>query len=242
MSLTDEGTVYVFDDVRGEVARFGVGSETVDTVPPSVVRHTWWMSVPQDLRSAFSDYVDSREDLQDMGPLVLPTNFEVRSIAGVLLDPNHATTAIETWFSEQDEVEVFINQLTALMSKLVTLQIPMTANALVDRVVLTIEFPDGSSMDFTMETSMNTRNSKLGVELVPSGNARTADGRAAPNHAISYRGRTFFDHDGSLLEWIALARDAGIPIVRAGGSGSGTIMRCVVQDNHVICRVIHKPR
>lgn len=231
---TNQGTVYVFDRERGTVRKYLVITEVLDLQP----RTTWTEAVEQraekHLKRAFGDMIEARRSILDDGVIVLPPDFEVSSIAGVMLDPAYATTALESYLTQLNTLRQVQHMVNTLLGSIFKLNIGLVSfKDLFKAVVFVVEFPDGSSMDFELSISINAQDDAGRIELEPHGNAYTADGRAAPTTGSSFRGRTFHDHNGSLEEWILLARSLGL-VVRGS---SGTSMTCRVEGNVIVCRV-----
>ncbi len=235
---TTNGIVYVFNGHSGRVDKYRVFSEMLDLYPPTSWTSAARLTTESQLKRAYADYLDAVAGLGFDGVVVLPGDFPVRSVAGALMDPDFASTAIENYLmtlTEQQQLEL---TLAALASKVLDLNLPIVdLRSIIKAVTLRVEFPDGSSQDYTVDYSMNQGELRSRTELTPHGNAMAADGLPAPTSALGFRNRRFHDNGGSLIEWIALAWSFG---VRIGGS-SGTTMECVV-DGHTIYCVVSAPK
>ncbi|MEM1410812.1 MAG: hypothetical protein AAGH19_00535 [Pseudomonadota bacterium] len=232
-----QGTVYVFDERRHSVTTYRVFTEVIDVRP-----YTSWTSAvkirtDRKLETRYRHYLKSVAGLRDAGmggTIVLPPDFPVRSVAGVLVDPAYATTFLENHLLSLPEHDQAALTLTSLMFRATKLKLPMVdLQDIIASVTLNFEFPDGSSMDFSIEFTVNQLTGRARTELTPEGNAMAEDGRPAPTSALGFRNREFRDNNGSLAEWIALARLFDISI----SDNSGTKMTCWVKGNEIFCTV-----
>ena len=231
---TQQGKVTVFDATGRSVSRYNVFTEMLD------VRTTWTsvnrISVDRTLKDRWTSYLESVRGVQHPGIVNLPDEFPMQSVAGALLDPDFTTTALENHLLSVSAFAQLNRNLSSFVSK--ALQLDLGAVDLADIVIaVTIEvvFPDGSTMDYTVAFSINQGTGQARLELEPFGNAMAADGLPAPTSALGFRNRTFQDHNGSLGEWLALARSHGLVVHQ--GSSNGTFMECTVEGSKIVCRV-----
>lgn len=239
-SLVDNGTVYVFNYANSRVDKYRVFTEMVDTDPWTAWKQAVSVEVEPELAQAFAAWVAGLAAFDEVDAhIVLPGDFPIRSVAGALLDPGQATTAIESYLRELEMVEQVTLSLSAMLTHALRNAIPhVDFEKLVEVMRLTIEFPDGSTMDFEVSFSIDVMSENGQMELDSIGNARMEDGRAAPTTAYGFNGMTIRDRNGSLGEWILLARSLGLVV---SGSSNGTHMRCEIADNVIHCTVIKKP-
>ncbi len=238
-----EGIVHVFDQKGATVSSYSLYTEILDIRPWT--RWTTASLIPTDptLKKSYRQFARAQSELEEMGTIYLPGDFEFGTVAGAILDPRGSTTAIEDYLSELNRLAA-LNQATMnLVSRITQLDLGVIdLGDIVKDLVIKVEFPDGSEMSYILEFSLNPGNNDLRIELVPFGNARGPDGKALPTHGNSLRGRTFTDHNGSMIDWINYVRSLGIPVVSGGGSGDETIMECKVSGSNIVCTVRRQNR
>jgi len=233
-SATDRGTVHVFDDARAHVQKFRVRTEFIDEIPRTSWTEATAVRTDGQLRSAWRNFIDARDDLMSADPVILPPDFEIRSVAGAIVGGDGATTAIEQYLRSLSQAAQLADMAQALFSRLLNLRVPVIdMQGLIGTTVMTVEFPDGSQGDYRIEMSLNVQTGRSRIELEPHGNALDSQGRAVPTSALGFRNRTYRDNGGSLFEWISLARLYGINV----GGGQGTVMVCYVSGKTIYCRV-----
>ena len=241
-----QGFVYVFNAGDRKVNKYRTETEILDapsgfrTIQPYTTFTTALkVETEPSLKSDWVQYLDALDNLGNLGAsgaIPLPADFPVRSVAGVLVDPAFATTAIEDYLLTLSEQHQLALTLNTLVSKALDLKLPVVdLRTIIKETTLTFEFPDGSTMDFSVHFSADQNTLVARTELTPVGNARMADGSPAPTSAINFRGRVINDHGGSLIEWIALARTFNIGI-----SGQGTKMECYVDGSRIHCIVTRR--
>lgn len=238
-----QGFVYVFNAEDRKVNKYRTETEVLDThsgfrriQPYTTFTTAWKVETEGALKNDWVQYLDALDNLGNLGAsgaIPLPPDFPVRSVAGVLVDPAFATTAIEDYLLTLSEQNQLALNLNTLVSKALDLKLPIVdLRTIIKETTLTFEFPDGSTMDFSVHFSADQNTLVARTELTPLGNARMADGSPVPTSALNFRGRVFTDNGGSLIEWIALARTYNI-----GTSGRGTKMECYVDGSHIRCVV-----
>lgn len=236
-STTESGIVYVFNDRYRTVNKYQVFSETLGTWPGTSWTTAVKVATEWRLKRDWRSWLEAVEALTEPGTIPLPVDFPVRSVAGVILDPAHATTSIEDFLMNLSGHEQAILSLNTLVGRLTRLKLPIVdLRDIVRTITLRFEFPDGSTMDFSVEFSLNQISLRARTELTPEGNARLADGSAAPSSAIAFRNLEFEDNGGSLIEWIELARSYDVTI-RNNGSGLPTTMQCWIESSDIHCIV-----
>jgi hypothetical protein len=235
-SATQQGKVTVFDTTGRSVSRYSVFTEVLDMRP----RTTWTsvnrISVDRTLKNLWSNYLESVGGVVHPGVVNLPDDFPMQSVAGALQDPEFTTTAIENHLLSLRTFELLLRNTSAFLSRGLQLNLGLVdLSDIIEAITIEVEFPDGSTMEYTVAFSINQGTGLARLELTPYGNALAADGQPAPTSALGFRNRSFQDRNGSLTEWIALARSHGIPI--HGSGSSGTVMECRVEGNKIVCRV-----
>ncbi len=235
-SSTHQGQVTVFDAVGRSVSRYNVFTEVLDVRP----RTTWTsvnrVSVDRTLKTRWSSYLESVRGVEHPGVVHLPDDFPMQSVAGALQDPQFTTTAIENHLLGVSTFEQLNRNASSLISRGLQLNLGLVdLSDIIEAITIEVEFPDGSTMEYTVAFSINQGTGISRLELSPYGNALAADGRPVPTNALGFRNRTFQDHNGSLYEWMSLARSLGL-VVHQGGS-NGTVMECTVEGRDIVCRV-----
>lgn len=234
----DSGVVYVFDAYSKRAHKFKVYTELFDGYPYGYFTQAVEVTAEWRVRNGWKLYVESVGELLEAGRIQLPGDFPVRSVAGALLDPAYSTTHIEDYLRQLSEYQQLAKNLSTLTLRLLQAKIPLLdVQLLVDDIILTVEFPDGSTQDYVAQISVNSLNLDAHMEVEPYGNARLEDGSPAPTSSLGFSGRTFNDNGGSLFEWMQYARSLGISI-GSGGSGGRTTMTCTVSDSVIICYVV----
>lgn len=233
---TQRGKVTVFDEAQRSVSRYNVFTEVLDFRP----RTTWTsvnrISVDPALKTLWGNYLESLRGVQHPGIVTLPDEFPMQSVAGALMDPEFSTTAIEDYLLTVSSYQQLNRTASSFLSKALQLNLGLVDMAdILEAITIEVEFPDGSTMDYTVTFSMNQGTGLSRLELAPYGNARGADGLPAPTSALGFRNRSFEDHNGSLGEWMALARRHGLVVYQ--GSSNGTTMECTVEGHKIVCRV-----
>ena len=230
------GFVYVFNASARTVKKYRLATEVVDFRPYTTFTSAWKLPVETPLKNDWVEYLHAVENLVDpgfSGTIALPPDFPVRSVAGALIDPDSSTTAIEDFLLTLPEHHQLALTLNTLTSRALDLKLPLVdLRSVIRETTLTFEFPDGSTMDYSVDFTADQISLAARTELTPEGNARTADGSAAPRSAVAFRGRRFEDNGGSLIEWVSLARSYGIRV-----SGRGTSMECYVDNLDIHCVV-----
>jgi hypothetical protein len=237
MRLVSNGTASIFDGPGSRIETYRVFTTTIEGRTGRTWRSAALIQTDPVLKRAWNDFIDSVDGLGHGGVIQLPPDFPVRSVAGALLDPSYATTAIENHIAGlpgETQLQITMGTLGGVLTDVKTPFLDM--ESIIGSVHLTVEFPDGSTMDFTLEFSANQLSLRARTELNPAGNATLADGSPAPTSALGFRDRSFQDNGGSLVEWLLLARSYGVPIV-GSGSGDGTTMECKVEGSTITCRV-----
>lgn len=233
---TRQGKVTVFDDEQRSLSRYNVFTEVLDLRPRTTWTSVHRISVDQRLKSLWESYLESVRGVEHPGIATLPDDFPIQSVAGALVDPDFSTTAIEDFLLTVDTIAQLNRTASSLLGRALQLNFGVVDMAkILEAITIEVEFPDGSTMDYTVTFSMNQGTGLSRLELTPYGNARGADGLPAPTSALGFRNRTFQDHNGSLAEWMALARRHGLVVYQ--GSSNGTTMECTVQDHEIVCRV-----
>jgi hypothetical protein len=234
---TNQGIVYVFDANRSKTHKYEVFTEVIDQRPYTTWTQAISVTPEQAVRTAFKEFREASANLQSDEVVNLPPNFPIRSVAGYLVDPARGSTFIEdhianlSAWSQRDVT--FMN----LAAQLTGRNIPvLDIGHLLDRLTITIVFPDGSSHDFFVDANVNAFSFSLRAELESRGNARMANGEPAPTAASSFIGGEFEDQGGSLNEWAEWARSLGAAII--GDPATGTTMTCSVEGNVIRCRVV----
>jgi hypothetical protein len=236
---TDRGTVYVFNAASADVRKYSVFTEVVDTQPYTIWKQAMEKSVEPELDSAYREYVESVRDIAGNGVYRLPADFPVRSVAGALLDPAFSTTSIEDYLSELLFVQQAELHLSTIAARLVRAGIKLLdVTAVIDKITLLIEFPDGTTQEYTLEYTINGVSLEPRAEVTPVGNARMANGQPAPTSRLGFDGHRFRDNGGSVREWAEWARMNGVS-VRGGLSGS--VMVCEVEGDEIRCTVRQQP-
>lgn len=232
----ERGTVYVFDARRTRVRKYAVVTEVIDTQPWSVWKQAIEQAVEPAVSEAWEEWAAFREDLSgDGGRFELGGDFPIRSVAGALLDPGHASTAIEDYLAGLSNFRQLELSLGALLSQLIRSNIPMAdLQSLLKTLKITVVFPDGSTLDYALSFSIDVINGEARAELDATGNARLPNGQPAPTAGASFDGMRFDDRNGSLREWILLARQLGLVV---SGPNDGTSMTCTVSGDTIHCRV-----
>ncbi len=241
------GFVYVFNAADRKVNKYRTETDVLEG--PSGLRRlrpfttfttAWKVETEPSLKNDWARYVDALDNLGNLGAngtIPLPPDFPVRSVAGVLVDPAFATTAIEDFLLTLPEQHQLAINFNTLISRALDLKLPLVdLRSIIEETTLTFEFPDGSTMDFSIHFSADQNTLVARTELTPAGNARMADGSPAPTSAINFRGRIINDNGGSLIEWIALARSFNIAI-SGRSTGRDTKMECFVEGTHIRCIV-----
>jgi hypothetical protein len=233
---TQQGKVTVFDAAGSSVSRYNVFTELLDVSP----RTTWTsvnrISVDPALKSSWRNYLESVRGVEHPGVVTLPDGFPMQSVAGALQDPSFTTTAIENHLLRLSAYQQLNRNASSLISKGLQLDLGLVDLAdIIEAITIEVEFPDGSTQEYTVAFSLNQGTGLSRLELTPHGNAIAADGQPAPTSALGFRNRTFQDRNGSLAEWISLARSHGVTITGAGSGG--TVMDCKVENNKIVCTV-----
>jgi hypothetical protein len=233
---TQQGKVTVFDAAGKSVSRYNVFTEVLDVRP----RTTWTsvnrISVDRTLKTLWSSYLESVRGVEHPGVVNLPDDFPMLSVAGALQDPSFTTTAIENHLRSVSAFALLNRNLSSFISQGLRLNLGLVDLAdIIQAITIEVVFPDGSSMDYTVAFSINQGTGYARLELEPFGNAMAADGLPVPTSALGFRNRSFQDYNGSLSEWLALARSHGL-VVYQGGS-NGTVMECTLEGNNIVCRV-----
>lgn len=235
---TQRGKVTVFDDVNASVSRYNVFTEILDFRPRTTWTSVHRTSVDTKLKQAWSSYVQSVRAVEHPGIVHLPDEFPMQSVAGALQDPAFTSTALENYLRTLPSFQQLNNAAGSLISRALSLDLGVIdLKDVLDAITIEVEFPDGSTMDYTAKFSMNQGTGLSRLELSPYDNAMGPDGLPAPTSALGFRNRTFEDHHGSLTEWISLARSFGIPIFGRSSGGAGTVMDCRVSGSQVVCTV-----
>ncbi|MEE4174077.1 MAG: hypothetical protein V2I57_07485 [Xanthomonadales bacterium] len=230
------GKVTVFDDVQASVSRYNVFTEMLDLRPRTTWTSVYRTSVDSGLKQAWSSYVQSVRGVEHPGVVHLPDEFPMRSVAGALQDPSFTTTAIENHLLTLSRFQQLNNSAASLVSRALQLDLGVIdLKDILDAITIEVEFPDGSTMDYTITFSMNQGTGLSRLEVSPYDNAMGPDGLPAPTSALGFRNRTFEDRNGSLMEWISLARSFGIRVHQSGSNG--TIMECRASGSTVVCTV-----
>ena len=235
---TQRGKVTVFDNVQASVSRYNVFTEMLDFRPRTTWTSVYRTSVDSQLKAAWSSYLHSVRGVEHPGVVHLPDEFPMGSVAGALQDPSFTTTAIENHLLTLPNFQQLNNTAASLVSRALRLDLGIIdMKDILDAITIEVEFPDGSSMDYQIKFSMNQGTGLSRLEVEPYDNAMGPDGLPAPTSAIGFRNRTFEDRNGSLIEWIGLARSFGVRIIGPGSGGTGTVMECRVSGNDVVCTV-----
>lgn len=236
---TDRGTVYVFNAASANVRKYSVLTEVVDTQPYTIWKQAMEKPVEPALDSAYRGYVESVRDIAGNGVYRLPADFPVRSVAGALLDPVFSTTSIEDYLSELLFVQQAELHLSTIITRLVRTGISLLdATAVIDKVTLLIEFPDGTTQEYALKYSINGVSLEAQAEVTPIGNPRMANGRPAPTSRLAFDGHRFRDNGGSIREWAEWARMNGVSV---SGGYSGTVMVCEISGDEIRCTVKKQP-
>ena len=235
------GTVHVFDGKRASVSSYRTFTEMVDDRPLTVLKETIKIKTDPKLASAWRSYVQSERSVSRLGEIELPDDFPVRSVAGVLVDPNYASGEVQEFLAQMSALgKLWAHGNNVIMRLLHTVELPLVdIQTLFAGLTLAIVFPDGSSMNFELTYYQDAITGKLISNLVPvERSARTADGRPVPRSAYAFSGRTLYGDQAAMLEWMELARRAGL-VVRQGKGPGATRMVCDPPvDGHIYCRVV----
>ncbi len=235
------GTVHVFDGKRASVSSYRTFTEMVDDRPLTVLKETIKIKTDPKLASAWRSYVQSERSVNELGEFVLPDDFPVRSVAGVLTDPNYSTGVLQDWLAQMSLFERLMAQASNVLARLVTnVDIKVVdIQSIIAGTTFTIIFPDGSTMQFELNYYVDANTLKMHPNMQPVENsARTVDGRRVPGSRWAFAGRTFYGDRAAMLEWMELARRAGL-VVRQGDGGGATRMVCDPPvDGHIYCRVV----
>lgn len=236
----DSGKVYVFNASNARVYKYKVHTELVDSYPYTEWTEAVEVRAEYRLRKAYREYIRSSDSLLEEGRIQLPADFPVKSVAGALLDPGYASTSIEDFLLQQSVYRQLENNLSTLIARVLKAKIPgIDLQLLVDELILTVEFPDGSTMDFVASVSFNTLSGEAKMELNSYGNARLENGKPAPTSLLGFRSLVLNDYHGSLFEWINYARSFGITIGGLPGGGTNTSMECLVAGSVIKCTVVY---
>ncbi len=239
-NATDDGTVYVFNQTTKDVKKYTVLTEFVDTIPYTVLKEAYEVTVEPDIKNSFAAVVG--DQIQGEGSvIVLPPDFPVRSSAGSLLDPNFASGSIVNHLRSLSFWQLTEINVNALIAAAITKNIPFADfSGVIKGIVITIRFPDGSTQDFEVTYQINALTNKATIDLGPTGTATTPEGTPVPTNPIYFAGTSYSDTGGSIGEWIAWARLNGVQITGPGG-GNPASMTCYVEGSVVYCKVIQKP-
>lgn len=235
----DRGTVWVFDATMARVGKYAVFTEVVDTLPYSI----WKQAIAQDpepeIVDAWASWVTFRDTTQDeSGPIQLPPGFPIRSVGGALLDPDFTSTHVEDFLRELNAFRQTELVLGTLISYLVRNNVPwVDLKSLLRTIKVTIVFPDGSSLDYSIAFSLDAISGEAIAELEPAGNARMANGQPAPTGRGGFDGFSVRDDNGSLQEWILWAQHLGLVV---SGASNGTTMTCAWSGDAIYCKVTKK--
>ena len=196
--------------------------------------------IEPELSAAYADWIRDVNELQgETEPIVLPPGFPIRSVAGALLDPPYASTSIEDYLRSLSLYRSLELNFATVIANLVRSNIPLADLSKLLKVVrITVEFPDGSTLDFGVSFSIDAVSGNAEMELESVGNARLENGQPAPTGPMGFAGRTFYDRNGSLAEWVLWAQHFNLVV---SGANKGTVMRCEISDNVIRCEVIKKP-
>lgn len=234
----DSGTVYVFNANNGRVHKYKVITEKVDSYPYTQWTEAVEVKAEWRVRNAYRNFIESSEDLFEAGYIQLPDDFAVRSVAGALMDPGYASTLIEDYLLQQSIYQQLQNDLSTLALRVLKAKIPLfDIQLLVDDLILTIKFPDGSTLDFEGKVTVNSLSLDAKMELEAYGNARLPNGNPAPSSVTGFRNLVINDDSGSLWEWLEYARHLGIRIAGQPTGATGTTMKCEVTGSVIVCTV-----
>ena len=233
---TSQGKVTVFDDMARTVTRYNVFTEILDVSPRTSWTSVNRISVDRSLKTLWASYLESVRGVEHPGIVHLPEDFPMQSVAGALQDPTFTSTAIENHLRQVSAFQQLNRNASSLISKGLQLNLGLVDLAdIIEAITIEVEFPDGSTMEYTVTFSLNQGTGVSRLELSPHGNALAADGYPAPTSALGFRNRSFQDRNGSLAEWISLARSHGVTIY--GANSGGTVMDCVVEGSKIVCTV-----
>lgn len=230
-----EGTVYVFNHVGARVRKFEVAREILFVVPLTYTVEITPRRTDEALRAAFEDYVMDREDVEDQTVVELPGHFPIRSVAGALVDPAYSSTLIEDYLVQMDQFRRLEASTATLLTYLIRDSIPFVdIGGMLKKITINVTFPDGSSQDYEIYFSTDAISGEARLELEPHGNARMPNGQPVPESPYSFAGKTFWDRNGSLREWIQWASMNGLAV---SGGLLGTKMRCSISGSEIRCTV-----
>ncbi len=235
----DQGTVYVFNASGAKVRKYSVVTEIIDTTPWTAWKQAFPTSVEAELKAAYEAFIEAREQLEGEDFIVLPPDFPVRSVGGAFLDPGNASTRIEDYLRELSLFAQMELELATTLAHLISGNVPFAnLSSLIRAIRITVKFPDGSTLDYTVAFSVDAVTGEAQLEIEVFGNGRLENGQPAPTGTLGFNGATFYDRNGSLREWIMWARHLGLIV---NGPANGTTMTCQIIEDVIVCKVVKKP-
>ncbi|KAA9133442.1 hypothetical protein F3N42_03575 [Marinihelvus fidelis] len=237
-----EGYVYVFDALQIDVKKFRIYDQLLGDDPRGRTgKVAQRLDVEPKIRDPFHNFIESVNDI--LGErLVLPDTFDVRSVAGALYDPAYTTTLLESHMYQLESPQASVSWYSELLGNLLDRGIPyVDVTGVTKEFTMTVEFPDGSYMDFEFTYEMNHVNNDLSIEIEPAGNARLANGDPAPTSDSSFREQRFDDDYGALFEWQRWANALDVEMRHRRALGNYSYMVCKVDQYRVVCTLYRAP-
>lgn len=238
------GIVYVFDAEAASVNKFRVYYDSLDdSVGRRSTKVVQRLDAETDIRTKYRQYINAYDDFAELNnEITLPSLFPVKSVAGVHLDENYATSALESYLMNMNDFSEANLGLSAVIALLLQKNIPVfNMGHIMKSVSITFIFPDGSRMDFTIAFSLNAGTGESRPELTPNGNAYMADGRPFPGHAVNVRDLRFDDTGGALHEWSNWVQELGIRLVNRDTGQNVPYMICSVDKGVLRCVLYNSP-
>lgn len=223
--------VYVFNQNTKSVNKYEVYTSAEDGPPFSITKEANQVAVELDINDNYRVFINDILYAEDR-TIILPPDFPIHSSAGALLSPPSTYQYMRGYLG--DLPGGWILSAKQLLVKMLALNMPyLDFGALMPTsFTLTVQFPDGSQMDFKIEFSYNLLRDDLEVD--PTALSLTAtdqDGNPIPVSQSDFAGRSFNNNGGGLQDWVSWAGSRGISVSGSGGSSGGSTMTCVVKSN-----------
>lgn len=235
------GTVYVFNQPGERVGKYFVYFDVDENARRyKVIKVAEESPVEPDLQDAWVDVSRAWQEADD-ATIVLPPEFPIRTVAGVLAGPNSSETAIEDHLAGASWAGFRVRLLT-FFGTMFNHSIPVFSQ-LVGNLRITIEFADGTTIEAVVQIDTQLTSDggfEPSFEIVKFDDPRMADGEPVPDRAIQFVGLTFYGEVPELWDWIDWARDRGVTVTGLSGGAlpnCPTKMSCSIANSEIRCTV-----
>lgn len=204
---TNDGIVWVFNSDDRIIKKYQVFTEVIDVLPYTVWTQAISQPVPNPLKNAFIDFVDSAAAMSSE-TIVLPPEFPFATVAGALHDPE---TFIQRFTVIINDPEFYsrAQALKDLVEEAAENQVPVDLGQLKEVDTWLVEFSDESKI----RVEQKIVDGRYTGESVP-GSGIMKDGTFAPSgpSSTAWDGFSYSGNSTQLGEWLRWAASNGVNI------------------------------